>query len=439
MKTLKTDIATIEKLSHDGRGIARINDKATFVAGALPAEKVLLQYDRMFSKYNEAHAIEINNPSELRVTPPCSYFGMCGGCSLQHIKPSAQIIHKQTVLLEQLQHFGNVVPQEVLPPITGPVINYRHKARLAVKFVAKKDKVLVGFHEINGRYIADIDSCVILPPNLCNKISALKNLIYKFTIKHAIAQIEVAIDEKKIALIIRHLHPFTPDDKNLLLDFAEENNFTIYLQAKGPETITKIFPIDNCEFLSYKLPNYNIEMLFLPSDFTQVNPDINAKMVALAINLLEPNKEDDILDLFCGIGNFTLPIAKFCRSITGIEGADLMVQRAYKNALHNNIVNANFYTADLTQDLTSAPWFGKKYQKVLLDPPRSGALSIINQFNRLQYQPEKILYISCNPATLARDSNELVNKQNYILTKTGVLDMFPHTSHVESYALFTRA
>ncbi len=429
-----TQTAEITTLSHEGRGIAVINNKTTFIEGALPGEEVLFKYSKRHNKYDEGIVTEIISPSADRVTPLCPHFSICGGCNLQHMHPTQQILFKQNVLLEQLQHFGNLKPKEILSPLTGPVWNYRHKARLSVKYVDKKDALLVGFHEKNGRYVADLKSCQVLHAKVGQLIEPLKILIMQLSIYRQIAQIEIAIAENSSALIFRHMAPITKQDKNILIQFGQQHDFHIYLQGNKPLPLICIFPDNSEHLLSYDLADNNISLQFKPTDFTQINPVINQKMVNTAIQLLELNPEDNVLDLFCGLGNFTLPIARYCKTVVGIEGDQQLVRRALENAQHNNITNAQFYAANLAEPNVAVSWMQQKYHKILLDPPRTGALEIIKHFPQLQ--AKKIVYVSCNPATLARDAGELA-KQGYRLIKAGVMDMFPHTKHVESIALFS--
>ncbi len=428
--------ADIETLSHDGRGIAHINEKIIFIRNALPDEKVLFKYTNTRSTFDEGIAIKILKPSPNRVTPLCPHYNLCGGCSLQHMDHNSQIQHKQQVLLDQLQHFGHVQPKEILPPIIGSNFGYRNKARLGVRFVSKKDKVLVGFREQNGRYITDMTNCKILHETIGEKILALRELIASLENFDVIPQIEVAVGDKQAALIFRHLKPLSESDQDKLCRFAQTNQIECYLQPHKIESIHKIWPIDTPDRLTYQIPTQNIELSFHPTDFTQINSSINTQMINLAIDLLEPNANDNILDLFCGLGNFSTPLAKHCQSVTGIEVSQNMIQRAKNNAKHNGLTNINFHVADLTQDIAAATWTTQKFTKILLDPPRSGALEIMQHIRLLN--PEKIVYVSCNPSTLARDADILTHQHGYTLEKAGIMDMFPHTSHVESIALFTR-
>lgn len=431
--TLQT--VTISSLSHEGRGIAYINNKTTFIEGALPGEEVSFTYSKKHSKYDEGIVFEVTSASPDRITPVCPHFSICGGCSLQHLQSTQQIAFKQKVLLEQLKHFGNLIPQEIIPPLTGPEWGYRYKARLSVKYVDKKNALLIGFHEKNGRYVADLSCCPVLHPSVGQLIEPLKKMIMQLTIYRQIPQIEVAIADNVSALIFRHLIAMPEQDIKQLMQFAQQYHLHIYLQPNSPLPLHCIWPENDQQLLKYSLKDHHLTLEFKPTDFTQINPMVNQKMINSALQLLDLNAEDTVLDLFCGIGNFTLPIAKYCKSVVGIEGAKSSVERAIHNALKNNINNAQFHVSNLAEPNCSANWITQKYHKILLDPPRTGTLELINHF--AHWQPLKIVYVSCNPATLARDAGELA-KQGYRLIKAGVMDMFPHTKHVESIALFEK-
>ncbi len=423
--------ATIAGLSHEGRGIAILNGKKKFLRNSLPGETVLAVNTHTHSTYDEGEAIEILTASPQRVTPLCPHTYFCGGCSLQHLETEAQILFKQAVLMEQIKHIASIEPKNILPPLRSPAFGYRHKARLSVKYVAAKRKILVGFREKNGRYLADIESCAVLHPAVGQKITALSQLIQNLEASCSIAQIEIAIDDQNVALIFRHLQPLSAKDIQALIVFGQQESMRIYLQPGG---IDSVHPIDaNEELLYYELPKHHIRLQFHPMSFTQVNPYVNRQMVDQAIQLLQPTLQDNILDLFCGLGNFTLPLARYCQRVVGVEGEKKSVELAIANAKLNHIQNADFYQADLSKDFSTLPFMGCRFNKILLDPPRTGALEAINIIVKLN--PKMILYVSCNPATLARDAKVLA-EHGYQLTDTGVMDMFPHTSHVESMALF---
>ncbi len=425
----------IDNLSHEGRGVAKYNGKVMFVQDALAGETVTVTNIRRKKQFDEAQVNTVVSPSPERIPPICEHFGMCGGCSLQHFNPTAQIKHKEQVLLEQFTHFGQTTPQQVLPPLTGPTQGYRSKARLGIKYVFKKEKLLIGFRERGGRFLTDMTHCPILAPSIMQALPAFKKTLLSLSDFKQLPQIEVAAGEDHTAFILRHLSPMLPEDLNKLTAFAREENIILFLQPKGPDSIHPLWPED-ANYLTYTLPEYNLTFQFHPSDFTQVNMTINRKMIAQALDWLAPAPTEIMLDLFCGLGNFSLPLAKYYQSVVGVEGSDAMQQRASENAHLNHLSNTTFYSADLTQDHTHSPWLNTHYDAVLLDPPRTGAEALLPQLKPLM--AKKILYISCNPATLARDAHILVNDMGYELVKVNVMDMFTHTAHVESMALFTR-
>lgn len=443
-QSLSLTQAEIINLSHDGRGIAKIDGKTVFIRGALPGEQVEFKYTNLHAKFDEGHVTTILTASPDRVTPPCPHAGICGGCNIQHMSSPAQILLKQNSMLEQLSHFGKqngkdteLAPRELLPAMTGPTIHYRRKARLGVKYVAKKESVLVGFREAdNGRFLTDIQECKVLDERVGTLITPLKTLLHALDARREIPQIEVAIGDNDVALIIRHLSALSREDIERVISFAKEHGLRIYLQPGNTESIHLLTPQDDRMMLSYALPEYGLNMQFHPADFTQVNAQINQQMVSRTIELLNLNASDRVLDLFCGLGNFTLAIAKRVNFVVGVEGDKRMVERARMNAESNNITNGDFHAADLTQDVSHFPWAKESYNKILIDPPRSGALEILPLI--VKYKPELIVYVSCNPATLARDAGELVNTYGYTLQSAGVMDMFPHTSHVESIAVFIK-
>lgn len=428
----KTYELDIESLSHEGRGVAHIDDKVVFVSGALPGEKVAAQRTYTRSKFEEAEVIEVISPSPDRINPKCEVYGVCGGCSFQHLSSNDQIKAKHEWLSSAFKQQGNVEPKSWLEPLQDISWGYRRKARLGVRYVAKKEKVLVGFREKKSSFITNMSRCEVLHPSIGNHLEDLSRCIERLSIKSHIPQIEVAISEDGVVLILRHLIPLTAKDEQILIDCASELNIIWYTQSGGIETVK---PLDISKTLSYKLPNYGIEVEFLATDFTQVNFSINQKMINIAIEMLDLNKKDVVIDLFCGLGNFTLPIAKHVKQVVGVEGDLGLIERAKNNANNNNIVNAKFYKADLFKDVEGFSWFrGKKYNKALIDPARTGAIEIVELLPKLGV--ERIVYVSCNPSTLARDTNRLI-EIGYKLEKAGVMDMFPQTSHVESIALFS--
>lgn len=428
--------AVIHSLSHDGRGITTLDQKTTFVRGALPTETITYKITQKRSTYNEAEALSVLTPSPERISPPCQHFGLCGGCSLQHMSADIQMTLKQQTLLDQLKHFGRVTPEALLPPLTAGTVGYRRKARLGVKFVIKKEKMLVGFREKSSRYLADLDRCVVLHPAVGERFDALKQLVASLSCYTAIPQIEVAVGDTEVALVFRHLEPLNETDLEKLMAFGETHDTHIYLQPNSPLPLSKLWPNPQHERLAYTLPDYDLEFLFHPLDFTQINLDINRLMVKQALTLLDVQATDNVLDLFCGIGNFTLPLARFAKHVTGVEGGEDMVKRGQDNALHNHIRHVDFFAANLMEPPANATWIKAPYDKILLDPPRAGAKEILPYFPA--FGAKKIVYVSCNPATLARDAGELVNQYGYRLTQAGVMNMFPHTSHIEAMALFEK-
>lgn len=427
---------TIHSLSHDGRGIALVANKTTFVSGALPGETVAYKITLKRSNYNEAETLEVIESSAQRVSPPCPHFGVCGGCSLQHMSDDAQIQLKQKTLLEQLKHFGKVIPASILAPLTASTSGYRHKARLGVTYVTQKNKLIVGFREKSSSHLTHVQKCMVLHPRVGEQLPDLNQLISSLEKHQSIPQIEVAIGDNEVALVIRHMRPLPLADRDKLVSFGVQHHFQIYLQPNSPAPIEKLWPQDNQDRLSYNLPDYNLEFLFHPLDFTQVNLEMNRLMVKQALQLLDVKTEDKVLDLFCGIGNFTLPIARQASHVTGIEGGAEMVSRAENNAAHNNINNVAFYTANLMEPSVKATWMKARYDKVLLDPPRAGAKEILPFIAKCG--AKKIVYVSCNPATLARDAGELVHQYGYKLQQAGIMNMFPHTSHIEAMAVFEK-
>lgn len=425
---------TVESLAHDGRGVAHRDGKAIFIEGALPGEVVGFEYLAIHRKHDEGRVTEVHQPSPDRVEPKCPHFGVCGGCSLQHMASGAQIRAKQQVLLDNLKHIGKAVPDVVLPPLTGPVWGYRTKARLGVKYVIKKGRVLAGFREKHHPYIADLVRCEVLHPAIGERIGALAQGIDRLQAKARIPQVEVAVAESALALVFRNLDPLGDADLELLTQFAREQELHLYLQPGGPDTVQLLWPEQST--LTCTLPLQGIEIEFGPTDFIQINPDINRLMVERVLGLLQVEKTHQVLDLFCGLGNFTLPLARHAGDVTGIEGDAGLVSRARDNALRNGIRNVAFLTANLAMADPESSWAGTAWDRVLLDPPRSGAAAVMDVLGNIR--PRRIVYVSCHPGSLARDTDRLTNQYGYRLSAAGVMDMFPHTSHVESIALFEK-
>lgn len=434
-RAVESGVAEVTSLSHDGRGVARVGGKAVFIEGALPGEEVSFAYLQRRKSYDSAHLTAVLRPSPERVAAPCCpYFGVCGGCSLQHLEPAAQLRAKQQVLLDALAHIGKVAPEAVLPPLTGPVWHYRRKARLGVRLVAKKGGVLVGFREKRRSLITPIATCEVLDARIAALLPALHELIAGLSCPDRIPQIEAAAGDDAVALVFRHLEPFGATDRTRLSAFAARHDVRVQLQAGGPETVTPLDPLGRRE-LRYTLPEQGIEIFFAPTDFVQVNAAINRQLVTRALELLDVQPGDRVLDLFCGVGNFTLPLARRAAEVTGIEGETILVERARENARRNGIGNARFERVDL-YNADDAGAVMRRCDKLLLDPPRNGAIEAIKRLPAPG--PSRVVYVSCNPATLARDAEALVHVHGYRLTGAGVADMFPHTTHVESIAVFER-
>ncbi len=424
----------ITDLIHDGRGVAHVDGKAIFVSGALPGERVRARLNARHRHFDEAQTEEVLLASPDRVEPRCAHFGICGGCSLQHLSPAAQIAAKQKILLENLERIGKVTPVITLAPLTDLAWGYRRKGRLSVKYVEKKGRLLVGFRESNGRFVADIKRCEVLLPAVGERIEALATLIGGMDALRELPQIEIAAGDEMIALIFRHLKPLSEKDTQALLAFAKSENLGIFLQPGGNDSVHALWPED--AHLSFRIPASDIDIEFKPLDFIQINEGINLKMIAQTIDLLDLQPKDRVLDLFCGLGNFTLPLARRAGQVTGVEGEASLIARANANARHNNLHNVDFFSANLFEDQRAAPWAKQKYDKLLLDPPRSGATEL------LEYLPgrsvQRVVYVSCHPGSLARDAGILVQRHGFKLSAAGVMDMFPHTAHVESIALFER-
>jgi len=430
----KPVIAEIETLSHDGRGIARINGKTTFIDGALTGETVSFRYTNQKKRFDEGRTIELLAQSAERVEPKCQHFGSCGGCSLMHMAAETQLSLKQNTLQNHLTHFGGLEPESWLEPLTGPLLGYRRKARLGVRYVAKKNQLVLGFRKKGSSQLTDISLCQVLDPRIGLRIAELKQFLSGLDAKSCISHIQVALDDEHCALVFRHLDVVSEADKQALIGFGQQHDIWIYLQPGSVDTAYVVWP--EAAQLSYQ-PEPGLNLQFAPDDFTQVNAEINKSMIQRALTLLDVQAGDRVLDLFCGLGNFTLPLAKRVTEVVGVEGDAALVQHGKDNAALNKINNAVFEQADLTQTaLKDYPWAAKGFNKILLDPPRTGAFEVLHQLADLG--AERLLYVSCDPATLARDAGELVNKHGYKLLSTGVMDMFPHTTHVESIALFVK-
>lgn len=446
-------VRTIETLSHDGRGIARVEGKTVFVVGALPGETVESSTYKRSKRFDEAMCDKVLFAAQERVSPACPHFygistnpedessrtkSICGGCSLQHLNIQYQHQHKQAVLLEQLKHFGHVEPQKISVPLTeASPWGYRHRARLSVRWSDKKNILYIGFRErMYPRRITDMTTCEILLPDVGKKIADLRTLIASLEAKQYIPQIEVAAGDEATVLIVRHQGTLSEKDREKLLVFGKEHNFWILLQAGSIEKLEWLLP-EKPAPLFYWLHEENLIFYFHPAHFTQVNPKLNQQLVKKALELLNPQLHETILDLFCGLGNFSLPLAKRAKQVVGVEGSEMMVNQASFNAKANNLTNVSFHAADLSNiSFREMSWAKCAYDKILLDPARTGALEVVHSIE--QWNPRTIVYVSCNPATLARDADVLVNQKGYVLREAGIADMFPHTSHVESIALFEK-
>jgi 23S rRNA (uracil1939-C5)-methyltransferase len=424
----------IDNLTSEGHGIARREGKVVFVEGALPGEDVRCIYTRRQSRRDEARTVEVLQAAPERVEPRCAHFGVCGGCVLQHLQPDEQLAVKQRWLLDSLTHIGQLQPVQVLEPLTGPLWGYRRRARLGVKYVAKKGRVLVGFRERHSPYIADLQRCEVLDERIGGLLEALAALIDGLSIRDRLPQIEVAGGDAVLGLNFRVLAPPSEADLVQLQAFGERHGFALYLQSGGPDSVRLLGERGR---LSYRLPGFDLNLEFQPWHFIQVNAAINRQLVHQACKFLELEPENRVLDLFCGLGNFTLALARQAWDVVGVEGDANLVAWAQRNAILNGVANVQFYAADLAGDLTGQPWVQGGYDQVLLDPPRSGALEMMPKIAALGAR--RVIYVSCHPATLARDVGELVHRFGYRLERAGVLDMFPHTAHVESMAVLVRA
>lgn len=425
---------TIEDLSHDGRGVAKWNDKVVFVQNALPGEVVMAKLNRKTRNYNEALATEVLTASPDRVEPACEFYTVCNGCSMMHLKEEKQIEFKFNTLRNNFKKISHLEPQQWLAPLTDTHWHYRRRARLSVKWVTAKDKMLVGFREKNGRFVAEMNDCQVLEKPLAQLLQPMAELFAQTSIKAFIPQVECSLGDGVMSIIIRHMKPLSSADLMLFKQFSEQHQLQIFLQSKGPETVMPLAEYKRP--LAFALPDYGLTYEFLPNDFIQVNRHMNEKMIQQALQAMDLQPTDQVLDLFCGLGNFTLPMGQTAATVVGVEGDAQLVDRARHNATLNELDHVQFYQADLTQDHQNSEWFQKPYTKVLIDPPRSGAWEILPLI--AQTSAKTLVYVSCHPASLARDTDRLVNELGFTLQTAGVMDMFPHTSHVESMAIFTR-
>ena len=434
----------------EARGVGHLQNedgtpgKVVFVEGALPGEVVTFQSFRRKAKWEAAHLLEVHRESALRVRPRCVYFGTCGGCAMQHIDPAAQVAAKQRVLEDNLKHIGRLQPEMILRPIHGPTWGYRYRARFSVRNVVKKGGVLVGFHEKKSGFITDMKSCEVVPAHVSAMLVPLRQLIASLSIMEQVPQLELAVGDGAnglvTALVMRNMAPLSADDEAKLREFADARKVQWWLQPAGPDSAYQFYPTDTQ--LHYRLPEFGIEMPFKPTDFTQVNHQVNRTLVARAMTLLDAQPEDRVADLFCGLGNFTLPIATRAREVVGIEGSASLTDRALENARHNGLAEkTSFSTRNLFEISADDLAALGKFDRMLIDPPRDGAAAVCEALATLkdsapQLLPKRIVYVSCSPSTLARDAGILVGQAGYALRKAGVMNMFPHTAHVESIAVF---
>ena len=429
----------IESLDQEGRGVAHAEGKVIFIEGALPGEVVTYNAYRKKPSFELAQVDQIFRPAFSRVTPECHHFGICGGCSMQHMDARTQVAAKQRVLEDNLKHIGKVAPELILPAVYGSPWGYRYRARLSVRYVAKKGEVLVGFHEKRSSFIADMQTCRIMPPRISALLMPLRKLVENLSIRERLPQIEVSLGEDVDVLVLRILEPLTAQDEALLKAFADQHQVQLFLQTGGPQTAYPFYPKDAPE-LSYTLPEFNVTIPFHPTEFTQVNPVVNRILVRRALNLLDSGAGERIADLFCGLGNFTLPIARRGAQVVGYEGSAALVSRARQNSQRNGLADStHFMEANLFE--IDESWMREQgdFDKMLIDPPREGAIAVVTALETKQPKPWRIVYVSCNPATLARDAGVLVHRNGYSLKAAGVINMFPHTAHVESIALFEKA
>jgi 23S rRNA (uracil1939-C5)-methyltransferase len=443
--TASDEWLAVESLDLEAQGVAHNTEgKVVFIEGALPGEEVQVNVHRRKNNWEQASVAALRRESSQRVTPGCRHFGTCGGCKMQHFHVGAQVATKQRALEDALWHLGKVKAERMLRPIEGPAWGYRYRARLSVRHVVKKGKVLVGFHERKSSYVADMDSCEVLPPHLSAMLVPLRELVSSMDQRDRLPQIEVAIGDAVTALVLRHLEPLTAPDLQRLRDFAAVHGVQWWLQPKGPDTVHLLD--QGGPELAYTLPDFGITMPFKPTDFTQVNHQINRVLVSRALRLLAAGEGDRVIDWFCGLGNFTLPLATQAREVLGIEGSETLVARSRENADLNRLSTKTSFVARNLFEITPAELaaYGVA-DKWLVDPPREGAFALAKALADLHdqpvpgYQPPgRIVYVSCNPATLARDAGLLVHQAGYRCTAAGAINMFPHTAHVESMAVFEK-
>ena len=445
----------IKSLDADARGVGHLENedgspgKVIFVEDALPGERVSYEVKRKKKNWEAGRMVTLQRASSMRVEARCEHFGYCGGCSMQHLEPTAQVAMKQRTLEDNLWHLSKVKAENIMRPMYGPTWGYRFRARLSVRHVEKKGTVLVGFHERASSYVADIKFCHILPPHLGGMLMPLRELIGSLSLYNQVPQIEVAVGEETTALVMRIMAPLTKKDEDIVKAFADEWGIQWWLQPKGPDSVYPFYPLKgepNYGELYYTLPEFGVRMPFKPTDFTQVNHQINRALVHKALTLLEVQPNDRVADLFCGLGNFTLPLATQAREVVGIEGSTILSERALENARANGLSEkTTFYTRNLFEATAEDLVALGKFDRMLIDPPRDGAIALATALAELregghaEFLPQRIVYVSCSPSTLARDAGVLVHRAGYVMKKAGVVNMFPHTSHVESIGVFELA
>lgn len=426
----------IEKLSHEGRGLVHWGERMLFVDGALPGELVTVRVTGKSSRTAEGIAKEILVSSPERGQPECPHAEVCGGCSLQHIPHAAQLAHKVKTLEELMVREGVSLDKvERLPTLQGPTLGYRRRARLGVRWVHAKGRVLIGFRERGSNFIADIDGCPVLDQRIGQSLGTLEATIASLSQPDRIPQVEVAAGDDTLAIVVRHLETLTEADRDIFTTLAKRTGWHVYLQPKGPDTITRLWPSEGPERLTYRIGEFGLEYQFAVTDFTQINAAINRAMMIQAMNLLDLQGTERVLDLFCGLGNFTLAAATRCASVVGVEVSSTMVERVLQNARHNSLDNVQAVAFDLTQSIAEQPFAKESWDTLIVDPPRSGAKEVLEELPLKNIA--RVLYVSCNPATLARDAKILIDR-GFSMTHLGIMDMFPHTAHVESMALFAK-
>lgn len=425
--------ATIESLTLEGRGVTHLDGKATFIDRALPGETVRFVYTARKKQFDEGDTAAIDHASADRVIPGCPHFDQCGACTMQHLAAEQQILFKQQSLLDQLERIGKVTPATILPPLTDAVWGYRRRARLGVRFVEKKNRLLIGFRERHSHFLADLSRCAVLDPRVGDRLTDLAEAINTLEIKRQIPQIEVSCSDDRVALVIRHLAPLEAEDREKLTAIGQNFGYDLYLQSGGPATVTPLNPETVAPLIDHH-PDFDVAIGFAPLDFTQVHAGINRKMVAQAIELLGVTKHDRVLDLFAGLGNFTLPLARRAARVTAVELEAVMIARGAAAAEANGLHNTTHVVGDLFTPNADDAWLNQPYDLILLDPPRAGAEAMIPHLARIR--PRRIGYVSCHPGTLARDAHALVHEHGYHLVAAGVMNMFPHTAHIESMAIF---